>query len=59
MTSAEECIYRILTAYNFQKIFSRVRNIAKKRLFALSSFFIRPSDRMERLGSHWTDFHEI
>jgi hypothetical protein len=25
----------------------------------LSSFFIRPSDRMERLGSHWTDFHEI
>jgi hypothetical protein len=29
---------------------------AEKRLLA-SSF--HPSDRMEQLGSHWTDFHEI
>jgi hypothetical protein len=36
-------------------IFRRVRKIAKKRLLALSCLSVR----LEQLGSHWTDFHEI
>jgi len=31
----------------------------EKRLLAFSCQSVRPSVRMERLGSHWTDFHEI
>ena len=30
-----------------------------KRQLALLSTSVRPSVRMEQLGSHWTDFHEI
>ena len=36
-------------------IFKRVRKIAEKRLLASSCLSVR----MEKLGSHWTDFHEI
>jgi hypothetical protein len=33
---------------------------AKLRKAALGFvMFVRPSDRLEQLGSHWTDFHEI
>ena len=31
----------------------------EKRLLASSCSSVRPSVRMEQLGSHWTDFHEI
>jgi hypothetical protein len=31
----------------------------KKPLLASSCLSLRPSARMEQLGSHWTDFHEI
>ena len=31
----------------------------EKRLLASSCLSVGPSARMEQLGSHWTDFHEI
>jgi len=39
--------------------FRRVCKICGKRLSASSCLTIRPSVRMEQLGSHSTDFHEI
>jgi hypothetical protein len=39
--------------------FRRVRKICVKRLLASSCLPVRPSVRMEQLGSHRTDFHEI
>jgi len=39
-----------------QSVFRRVRKIAKSDYLLRH---IRPSLRMERLGSHWTYFHEI
>jgi hypothetical protein len=41
------------------RFFRRVRKIAKKRLVASSCLSVRPPVRMEQLGSHWSDFHEI
>jgi len=38
-------------------IFRRAPKIAKKKKLLLASPFL--SVRMEQLGSHWTDFHEI
>ena len=37
----------------------RVRKIAKSELLASSCLSVRPSARMELLGSHWKDFREI
>jgi len=48
----------ILLSYPLQKdwgIFRRVRKIDLKRILGASCLPIR----MEQLGSHWTDFHEI
>jgi hypothetical protein len=38
-------------------IFRRVQKIAKSDITYITS--VCPSVRMEQLGSHWTDFHEI
>ena len=40
-------------------VFRLFRKIAKERLLALSCLAVLPSVRMEQLGCHWTDFHEI
>ena len=40
-------------------IFRRIRKIFEKRQSASSCLSLCPSVRMEQLGSHWTDFHEI
>jgi len=44
----------------FYKLHTFLGTFAKLRK-AVASFIIsvRPSVRMEQLGSHWTDFHEI
>jgi len=36
--------------------FSKLR---KSDLLASSWLFVRPFFRLEQIGSHWTDFHEI
>ena len=36
-----------------------VPKIEEKRILSLSWPPVHPSAHMERLGSHWTDFHEI
>jgi hypothetical protein len=45
----------IRTKHNF---WARPQNF-EKRLLASSCLSVRPSVRMEQLGSHWTDFQEI
>jgi hypothetical protein len=40
-------------------LFRRVRKIAKSELLTLSCTSVYPSVRMEKLGYHWTDIHEI
>jgi hypothetical protein len=41
-------------------VFRCVRKIAESNYYLLLfSLHVRPSVRMEQLGSHWTDFHEI
>ena len=35
------------------------RKIAEKLLLDSSRLSVPPWDRMEQLGSHWEDFHEI
>ena len=37
---------------------ARLRN-CEKRLLATSCMCVRPSVRMEQLGSHWTNFHDV
>jgi hypothetical protein len=36
-----------------------ISEIAKLRKANISYMFVRPSVRMEQLGSHWTDFHKV
>ena len=38
--------------------YRRVRKICEKRILASSCLSVRPSVRMDQLGSHWTDIHE-
>ena len=45
-------------AVTFSCFIARSQN-CEKRLLASSCVSIRPSARMEQLGFHWTDFHEI
>ena len=44
---------------NIHHLFGRVRKICGNRLLAFSCASVCPSLRMEKLGSHWTDFHEM
>ena len=37
-------------------VYKKLRRIKTTICLVMS---VRPSDRMEQLGSHWTDFHEI
>jgi len=37
----------------------QVQQNCEERLLGLSCLSLHPSVRMEQLGSHWTDFHEI
>ena len=39
--------------------FGRVRKYCENRLLASSCVSVCPPVRMAKLGSHWTDFHEI
>jgi hypothetical protein len=48
-----------LSVWVTMKVIRRVSKICKKRLLALSCLFVRLCVRMEQLGCHWTDFHEI
>jgi hypothetical protein len=43
----------------FNVVFGLFRKIAGKRATIFFVMSVRPSVLMERLGSHWTDFHEI
>ena len=43
----------------FRGSFQEPSKNCEKRLLAASCLSIYPSVRMEKLGSHWTDFHEI
>ena len=54
-TSARFFSYHVSTNI----IVRRIRKIAKNRLLALSCLSVCLSVRMEHLGSHCTDFHEI
>jgi hypothetical protein len=46
--------------FNKERIaFWRFSQNCEKRLLASSCLSVSPSARLERLGSHWTDFHEI
>jgi hypothetical protein len=49
------------TAFNFLTLHYLEARSQKceERLLALSRLSVRPSVRMDQLGSHWTDFHEI
>ena len=47
-----------LPAAEWRGFEARSRN-CENRLFASSCLSVCPSARMEQLGSHWTDFHEI
>ena len=49
----------LLLNSSFSSIIKRVRKVWEKRLLTLSCLSVRPSVRMEQLGSLWTDFHEI
>jgi hypothetical protein len=40
----------------FLGVFAKLRKASLSFLLCLS---VRLSDRMEKLGSHWMDFHEI
>ena len=40
-------------------VFRRFSQNCEKRLLVSSCLSVRPSLRIEQLGSHWTDFHEI
>jgi hypothetical protein len=40
---------------SFGRVFRRIRKIAKSGYY----LHVRPSVRMEKLGSHWTDLDEI
>jgi hypothetical protein len=42
----------------YSRFYARLQN-CEKRLLASSCLSVRPSVRMEQLGSYWTDFHEI
>ena len=48
-----------LLNYSLSSIIKRVRKFLEKRLLTLSRPPVRPSVRMEKLGSLWTDFREI
>jgi len=45
-------------AVTFSCFIARSQN-CEKRLLASSCVSVRPYARMEQLGFHWTDFHEI
>ena len=48
--------YTALTGW----VFSRIRKIAENYYqFRHVRLSVRPSVRMQQLGSHWMDFHEI
>ena len=57
----ELCIHEILRLQQFRLWFlMHVRKIAKGDCWLRHvCLYVRPSVRMEQLGSHWTDFHEI
>jgi len=40
-------------------LFEALSQNCEKRLTASSCLSVRPSVRVEQLGSHWTDFHEV
>jgi hypothetical protein len=40
-------------------VFRCIRKIAENQLLASSCLSVPPSVRIEQLGSHWRDFHEI
>ena len=42
-----------------RKIFRRVRRMAKSDSLLRHVLTVRPSIRMEQLGSHWANFYEI
>ena len=55
-----ESNYLPIATYNCDTRFiGRVWKIAKKGLLAPSCLSVCPSVRMEQLGRHWTDFHEV
>jgi hypothetical protein len=47
--------------YDFEKFLGAFAKLQKKKKKANISFVmsVRPSIRMEQLGIHWMDFHEI
>jgi hypothetical protein len=48
--------YLVLIKYTYLEIIRRVRKISNSNCYLRH---VSPSVRMEQLGSHWKDFHEI
>jgi hypothetical protein len=49
--------WRLLLLWNFLTVFRHAHKTTKKAIIIVMS--VRPSARIEQLGPHWTEFHEI